>query len=51
MKNDDVMYVSEHRKSYGNSEELNDSIADDLDLVLFPISITRFEAQKSKKTI
>ena len=51
MKNDDVMYVSEHRGSYGNSEELNDSIADDLDLVLFPISITRFEAQKAKKEL
>ncbi len=51
MKNDDVMYVSEHRGSYGNSEELNDFIADDLDLVLFPISITRFEAQKAKKEL
>ena len=48
MKNDDVMYVSEHRGSYGNKEELNDFLSDDLDIILFPISITRFEALKAK---
>ena len=48
MKNDDVMYVSEHRGSYGNTQELNDFLSDDLDIVLFPISITRFEAKKAK---
>tara|TARA_Y100000817_G_scaffold310745_1_gene301856 strand:- start:452 stop:1372 length:921 start_codon:yes stop_codon:yes gene_type:complete len=48
MKNDDVMYVSEHRGSYANTKELSDHLEDNLDLILFPISITRFEAQKAK---
>ena len=48
MKNDDVMYVSEHRGSYTNTKELDDYLDGDLDLILFPISITRFEAQKAK---
>ena len=42
------MYVSEHRGSYGNTQELNDFLSDDLDIILFPISITRFEAKKAK---
>ena len=48
MNNEDVMYVSEHRGSYSNTKELNDYLDDNLDLILFPISITRFEAQKAK---
>nr|ABZ06238.1 putative transketolase, pyridine binding domain protein [uncultured marine microorganism HF4000_007I05] len=48
IKNDDVLYVSEHRGSYSNKKELDDFISDNLDIVLFPISITRFEAQKAK---
>ena len=48
MKNDDVMYVSEHRGSYTNTKELDDYLDGDLDLILFPISITRFEAHKAK---
>ena len=48
MKNEDVLYVSEHRGSYSNKDELPDYISDDLDIILFPISITRFEAQKAK---
>ena len=51
MKNEEVMYVSEHRGSYANTKELDDFMGDDLDLVLFPISITRFEAQKAKKEL
>ena len=51
MKNDDVMYVSEHRGSYPNKDELKDYLEDDLDLVLFPISITRFEALKAKQEL
>ena len=47
MQNDDVMYVSEHRGSYGNTKELPDIIYDNSDVVLFPISITRFEAMKA----
>ena len=48
IKNEDVLYVSEHRGSYDNKEELPDFISDNLDLILFPISITRFEAKKAK---
>ena len=48
MKSDDVMFVSEHRGSYENKEELKDFISENLDIILFPISITRFEAQKAK---
>ena len=48
MKNNDVLYVSEHRGSYSNKDELSDFISKDLDIILFPISITRFEAQKAK---
>ena len=48
MKNDEVMYVSEHRGSYTNTKELDDYLDGDLDLILFPISITRFEAHKAK---
>ncbi len=48
MKNDDVLYVSEHRGSYSNTDELQDFVSENLDIILFPISITRFEAQKAK---
>ena len=48
MKNDDVLYVSEHRGSYSNKEELPNFLSEGLDIVLFPISITRFETQIAK---
>jgi len=51
MSQDDVFYVSEHRGSYGNTEELPDIIHDDPDIVLFPISITRFAAQEASKIL
>jgi hypothetical protein len=49
MDSDDPMYVSEHRKSYLNTEELYDVRIDKPDFVLFPFSITRFEADKLVK--
>ena len=51
MKNDDVLYVSEHRGSYSNKEELPNFISEGLDIILFPISVTRFEAQKAKREL
>ena len=48
MKNDEVLYVSEYRGSYSNTDELQDFVSENLDIILFPISITRFEAQKAK---
>jgi len=44
MEHDDAIYVSEHRKSYDNNEELPNVIHDEPDVVLFPFSITRFAA-------
>ena len=49
MKDNDVYYVSEHRGSYDNKNELSDYVPSDPDIILFAISITRFEAQKVKK--
>jgi len=44
---DDVpYYVSEHRKSYDNTEELKDIINNEADFTIFPISITRLEMKK-----
>jgi len=51
MKNDDVVYVSEHRGSYDNKDELKDFLPTDCDFILFAISITRFEAFKVKKKL
>lgn len=51
MKNDEVIYVSEHRGSYDNAKELNDIIYDQSDLVIFAISITRFEALKAQEIL
>ena len=51
MKNDDVLYVSEHRKSYDNTKELPNIFYDEPDIVIFPFSITRFEAEKAKNIL
>lgn len=51
MKDDDVYYISEHRKSYDNTEELKNIIHDDADITLFPISITRFAAQEAARNL
>jgi len=47
MKSDDVFYVSEHRGSYNNETDLNDITFDIPDIVLCPISITRFAAMEA----
>ncbi len=51
MKNDDVVYVSEHRGSYDNKFEIKDIYEKKCDLVIFAISITRFEALKTVKEL
>lgn len=51
MDNDEVLYVSEHRGSYDNVNEMTDTLLEESDIVLFPISITRFEAEKAKKIL
>lgn len=45
MKDDDVYYVSEHRGSYDNEKEFKDVFISKPDLVIFAISITRFNAR------
>ena len=47
MKKNDVFYVSEHRSSYGQKEEFKNIINKKLDLILMPISVTRFSAVKA----
>lgn len=51
MKDDDVYYISEHRKSYDNDKELENIIHDNADITLFPISITRFAAQEASRAL
>jgi transketolase C-terminal domain/subunit len=47
---DEPYYVSEHRKSFDNTEDLNNSVSyDNPDFTIFAISITRFEMNKLKK--
>ncbi len=48
MKNSDVFYVSEHRESYSNKIEFKNKIKKNLDIILMPISVTRFAAEKAK---
>lgn len=51
MEDNDVYYISEHRKSYDNKEELENIIYDNADLTLFPISITRFDAIEASREL
>ena len=51
MKNSDVFYVSEHRKSYESEMEFKNIIKKNLDIILMPISITRFAAVKAQKLL
>lgn len=51
LKNDDVYYVSEHRGSYNNKLNLPNIYHKKPDLVIFAISITRFEAKKAQQML
>ena len=51
MSEDEVYYISEHRRSYDNTKELLNVILEDSDIVLFPISITRFDAEEARKRL
>jgi len=51
MEDDDVYYISEHRKSYDNTEELPDTFHEKADITLFPISITRFAAEEARTAL
>jgi pyruvate/2-oxoglutarate/acetoin dehydrogenase E1 component len=51
MKDDCVYYISEHRKSYDNTEELPNTFHEESDITLFPISITRFAAEEACRSL
>lgn len=42
MANDDPMYVSEHRRSFGQKGEMSDTVIDNADITIFAISAARF---------
>ena len=50
-KSKDVFYISEHRQSYSNTKEFKNEIKGKKDLILMPISVTRFEAEKAKNIL
>ena len=51
MKRDDVFYISEHRASYSNKKEFKNIVKNNLDLILRPISVTRFAAEKAVNSL
>jgi pyruvate/2-oxoglutarate/acetoin dehydrogenase E1 component len=51
MNSNDVFYISEHRGSYNNTDEMIDIEYDNPDFVLFPISITRFAAIEASQAL
>lgn len=48
LKEDDVYYISEHRKSYSYKSKLSNNYIKNPDLILMPISVTRFEMEEVK---
>jgi len=51
MNDDEVYYISEHRGSYDNKNELPDVIDGKFDFIIFAVSITRFAAYEAKKKL
>ena len=51
LKDDNVYYVSEHRGSYGNKNNLPNIYFKNPEITIFAISITRFEAIKAQKIL
>ena len=51
MKDNEVYYVSEHRGSFNNKQELENDTKGKKDFVIVAISITRFEAIKAKEIL
>lgn len=51
MIDDMPYYFSEHRKSYDNTEELEDIFFDNADISLIAFSVTRFAAQKASQIL
>ena len=51
MSEEEVYYVSEHRKSYENTAELDNIIVANPQICLFPISVTRFATAEAAKIL
>ena len=51
LRHDDPMLVSEHRASFGNTEELEDLVQPGAQVTLFAVSATRFEAVKAAQLL
>lgn len=51
MSHDDPMIVSEHRASFSNTEELEDSVQPGARVTLFPVSAARFEAVRAARLL
>jgi len=51
MKSDDVFYISEHRGSFDNKNDLDNIYFKEPHITLFPISITRFNAIEASKKL
>ena len=49
LKDDDVYYISEHRKSYNLNFNLKNNYKKNPDIILMPISVTRFEMREVEK--
>ena len=47
MDNDDPIYVSEHKSSFQNTQEMENIIRDDAQITVYAISSTRFSAQEA----
>lgn len=45
---EDVFYVSEHRRSFLNKDELKNYINEPADITLFPFSVTRFDSELAR---
>ena len=50
-KDTDVYYISEHRRSYDRKKEFKNIMLKQTELVLLPISVTRFEAEIAQKKL
>ncbi len=50
-KDNDVYYISEHRDSYNRITEFKNILLKTSDIVILPISVTRFKAEKVQKKL
>lgn len=51
LEHDDPIYVSEHRKSFTNSEEFEDEVYEDADITIVALSMGRMNALEAKKIL